>query len=167
MKNVCSVVVGLVCLVGGRLEARVKLVALPERARVVVSLSNPGATLVEEERLITLQKGANAVDFSWRGVNIDSTSIQVRALSHPSDVKVLNTSYPPNENALVWEISSPVAQEERIRISYLLSGLTREVTYRAVAEPNEKSMALRNYLRLHNNSGEDLTDAEVSVGYGN
>jgi len=53
-----------------------------------------------------------------------------------------------------------------VRISYLLSGLTREVTYRAVAEPNEKALTLRNYLRLHNNSGEDLTDAEVSVGYG-
>ena len=147
-------------------HARVKMVALPERARVVVSLNNPDATLVEEERLITLQKGVNRVDFSWRGVSIDGTSIQVRALTHPADVKVLNTSFPPNESALVWEIFSPVAQEERVRISYLLSGLSREVMYRAVAEPNEKSLTLRNYLRLHNNSGEDLTDAEVSVGYG-
>ncbi|HWN94813.1 MAG TPA: hypothetical protein VNT99_07260 [Methylomirabilota bacterium] len=165
MKRIlCLAIAGV--LAGSAAHARVKLVALPERARVVVSLNNPDATLVEEERLITLQKGVNKVDFSWRGVNIDGTSIQVRALSHPNDVKVLNTSYPPNENALVWEISSPAAQEERVRISYLLSGLTREVTYRAVAEPNEKSMTLRNYLRLHNNSGEDLTDAEVSVGYG-
>ena len=147
-------------------HARVKLVALPERARVVVSLNNPDATLVEEERLITLQKGVNKVDFSWRGVNIDGTSIQVRPLTHPADVKVLNTSYPPNENALIWEIASPAAQEERVRISYLITGLTREVTYRAVAEPNEKSLTLRNYLRLHNNSGEDLTEAEVSLGYG-
>src|SRR5213079_3533878 len=85
----------------GTLQARVKLVALPERARVVVSLNNPEATLVEEERLITLQKGVNKVDFSWRSVNIDGTSIQVRALSHHADVKVLNTSYPPNENALI------------------------------------------------------------------
>jgi hypothetical protein len=153
-------------LAGSAVHARVKLVALPERARVVVSLNNPDATLVEEERIITLQKGVNKVDFSWRGVNIDGTSIQVRALSHPADVKVLNTSYPPNENALIWEISSPAAQEERVRISYLLSGLTREVMYRAVAEPNEKAITLRNYLRLHNNSGEDLTEAEVSVGYG-
>ena len=153
-------------LAGSAAHARVKLVALPERARVVVSLNNPDATLVEEERIITLQKGVNKVDFSWRGVNIDGTSIQVRALSHPNDVKVLNTSYPPNENALIWEISSPAAQEERVRISYLLSGLTREVMYRAVAEPNEKALTLRNYLRLHNNSGEDLTEAEVSVGYG-
>lgn len=147
-------------------HARIKLVALPERARVVVSLSNTDATLVEEERLITLQKGVNKVDFSWRGVNIDSTSIQARMLSHPDNVTVLNTSYPPNENALIWEITSNAAQEERVRISYLISGLTRNVSYKAVAEPNETSLTLRNYLRLRNDSGEDLSNAEISIGYG-
>src|ERR1041385_8460395 len=147
-------------------RARVKLVALPERARVVVSLSNPDATLVEEERLITLQKGVNKVDFSWRGVNIDATSIQVRMLSHADTVIVLNTSYPPNENALIWEINSPAAQEERVRISYLLAGLGRDVVYKAVADPNEKALTLRNYLRLRNDSGEDLTEAEIGIGYG-
>ena len=147
-------------------QARVKLVALPERARVVVALGNPDATLVEEERLITLQKGVNKVDFSWRGVNIDASSIQVRALGNPDKVVVLNTSYPPNENALIWEISSPASQEERVRISYLLSGLNRDVVYKAVAETDEKALTLRNYLRLRNDSGEDLTDAELNIGYG-
>ncbi|MCG3147482.1 MAG: hypothetical protein PCFJNLEI_00922 [Verrucomicrobiae bacterium] len=147
-------------------HARVKLVALPERARVVVSLAHPDATLVEEERILTLQKGVNKVDFSWAGVNIDPGSIQVRMLTRPDKVLVLNTSYPPNENALVWEISSPAAQEERVRISYLLSGLNRDIVYKAVAEPDEKAMTLRNYLRLRNDSGEDLTDAEIGIGYG-
>ena len=147
-------------------QARIKLVALPERARVVVSLNNADATLVEEERLITLQKGVNKVDFSWRGVNIDGSSIQVRMLAHPDAVTVLNTSYPPNENALIWEINSNEAQEERVRISYLLSGLTREVSYKAVAESAETSLALRNYLRLRNDSGEDLNGAEINIGYG-
>src|SRR6266849_5578216 len=149
--NLPLLLFSLLSLVATPVEARVKLVALPERARVVVSLNNPDATLVEEERLITLQKGVNKVDFSWRGVNIDPTSSQVRMLTHPDAVTALNTSYPHNENALIWEISSPAAQEERVRISYLLSGLSRDVTYRAVAEPNEKAMTLRNYLRLHNN----------------
>src|ERR1051325_8361600 len=115
--------------------ARVKMVALPERARVVVSLNNPDATLVEEERVLTLQKGVNKVDFSWRDVNIDAASIQVRMLGHPAKVSVLNTSYPPNENAVIWELSSPAAQEERVRISYLLTGLNRDIVYKAVAEP--------------------------------
>src|SRR2546423_898561 len=162
-----SLIFGVFTLFSGlSAQARVKLVALPERARVVLSLRNPGATLVEEERLITLQKGINKVDFSWRGVNIDATSIQARMLSHPQSVTILNTSYPPNENALIWEISSNEAQEERLRISYLLSALTREVTYKAVAEPNETALTLRNYLRLRNDSGEDLSNAEIGIGYG-
>ena len=167
MRNRMGLAVGCVLILcSADALARVKLVALPERARVVVALGNPAATLVEEERLITLQKGVNKVDFSWRCVNIDATSIQVRPLTHPKEVIVLNTSYPPNENALIWEISSGAAQEERVRISYLLSGLNRDIVYKAVAEPDERSLALRNYLRLRNDSGEDLTDAEVNIGYG-
>jgi hypothetical protein len=146
--------------------ARVKLAALPERARTVLSLSHPEAALVEEERVLTLQKGVNQIDFSWRGVNIDSTSIQVRMLSHPTEVLLLNTSYPPNENALIWAVSSPQAQEEKVRISYLLQGVRREIVYKAVAEPDEKTLTWRNYLRLRNDSGEELTDAEISIGYG-
>ncbi len=160
----------LVCVaalaVTSSLQARVKLVALPERARMVVALGNPDATLLEEERLITLQKGVNKVDFSWRGVNIDASSIQVRALNDPDRVIVLNTSYPPNENALIWEITSPTAREERFRISYLLANFNRDIVYKAVAEPDEKALTLRNYLRLRNNSGEDLVDAEIGIGYG-
>jgi len=90
----------------------------------------------------------------------------VRMLGHADTVLVLNTSYPPNENALIWEISSPAAQEERVRISYLLSGIGRDVVYKAVADPSEKSLSLRNYLRLRNDSGEDLTEAEIGIGYG-
>jgi len=162
------VILVLASLVSTAVQARIKLVALPERARVVVSLNNPEATLVEEERILTLQKGLNHVDFSWKGVNIDAASIQLRFLSHPDQIgfKTITTSYPPNENALVWEFPSPSAFEERVRISYLISGFSRDVVYKAVAEPDEKAMTLRNYLRLRNNSGEDLTEAEVGIGYG-
>jgi len=165
-RSILCLALALSGLLPSATQARVKLVALPERARVVVALGNPNATLVEEERLVTLQRGVNKVDFSWRGVNIDASSIQVRALQNPDKVQILNTSYPPNENALIWEISSPVAQEERLRISYLLMGLTRDIVYKAVAEPDEKALTLRNYLRLRNNSGEDLTEAEFGIGYG-
>jgi hypothetical protein len=164
--KVYSLILSVCTVLPATALARVKLVALPERARVVVSLTHPDATLVEEERLITLQKGVNQIDFSWRGVNIDASSLQVRPLGTPEKVVVLNTSYPPNENALVWEISSEAPREERLRISYLLSGLSRDVIYKAVAEPDEKSLALRNYLRLRNDSGEDLSDAELGIGYG-
>jgi hypothetical protein len=55
-------------------EARIKLVALPKRADTIIRLDNPQYTLIEEERVLTLQEGLNKVDFSWNGVNIDPDS---------------------------------------------------------------------------------------------
>lgn len=154
--------VGAACLAAAQPSAaRVKLATLPDRDRLVVSLAHPEATLVEEERVVTLQPGVNRVDFSWKGVNIDADSIHLRALGDADRVRILNTSYPPGENALVWEIGSPVAIEARMRISYLLRGLQREHVYRAVASPDERNLALRTYLRLHNRAGEDLADADL------
>jgi hypothetical protein len=53
----------LVLVIGSAASARIKLVALPERAATVIRLDNPQATLIEEERVLTLQQGLNKVDF--------------------------------------------------------------------------------------------------------
>ena len=93
-----AILVLLVCV--GISQARIKLVALPERAATVIRLDNPQWTLIEEERVLTLQKTPpegppNKVDFSWKGVSIDADSIRLRALDHPKKVTLLNVSYPP------------------------------------------------------------------------
>jgi hypothetical protein len=146
--------------------ARVKLVTLPVRDRLLINLDHPTFNLVMEERVVTLLSGVNKIDFSWQGVAIDPASIQFQILSHPDTVKMLNVSYPPNENALVWEVSAPEATEERIRIYYLMSGLNREISYRAVVEKDEKNAILESYFKLINQSGENLTQADIAVGYG-
>lgn len=150
----------------GAAEARIKLVALPERAATVIRLDNPRATLIEEERVLTLQKGLNKVDFSWKGVSIDVDSIRLTVLSHPKDVTLLNVSYPPNEAALVWEISSKEPFEETVRISYLLSNIDRLITYKAVADKDETAVDLKSFLILRNFSGEDFDHARVLLDYG-
>src|SRR5215212_8321452 len=58
--------------------ARVKLITLPVRERVEIQLDNPGATLVEEERIVPLVKGDNQVDFSWANTQIDPNTIVFR-----------------------------------------------------------------------------------------
>ena len=162
-----SVLLGLVAVqIAFTANARVKLVALPERGKTSISLEQPGATLVEEERLLTLQKGINKIDFGWRGVSIDAASIFIRLLDKPGEILVTSTSYPPNENALIWEIVSPDATEAKARITYLLHGFSREVFYKAVANPDETALSLRSYLRLKNFSGEDFKAAEVQYGFG-
>jgi len=160
-----AVMVLLVCV--GVAQARIKLVALPERAATVIRLDNPMATLIEEERVLTLQKGLNKVDFSWKGVSIDADSIRLRALDHPDDkVTLLSVSYPPNEAALVWDISSDGDYAETVRISYLLSNIDRLITYKAIADKPETYVDLKSYLVLRNFSGEDFDEARVLLDYG-
>ncbi len=159
-------IVVLVLLCGGAAQARIKLVALPERAATVIRLDNPNATLIEEERVLTLQKGLNKVDFSWKGVQIDEDSIRLQVLGHPADVTLLSVSYPPGEAALVWEISSGGDFAENVRISYLLSNIDRLITYKAVANKPETLVDLKSYLVLRNFSGEDFAQARVLLDYG-
>jgi hypothetical protein len=139
---------------------------LPERGTTLIRLDNPRATLVEEERVLTLQKGINRVDFSWKGVSIDPDSIRLTILSHPDQVSLLNVSYPPNEAALVWEISSGGPWEETVRVTYLLANIDRLITYKAVADNEEKQVDLKSYLILRNFSGEDFDLARVLIDYG-
>lgn len=147
-------------------SARIKMVALPERGSTDIRLDNPQATLIEEERVLTLQKGVNKVDFSWKGVNVDSDSIRLTVMGDADNVNLLNISYPPNEQALVWEISSKVATEQTVRISYLLSYIDRLVTYKMVADKAESKVDLRSFLVLRNFSGEDFKHARVLLNYG-
>ncbi|MHC5140034.1 MAG: hypothetical protein ACYSOF_09165 [Planctomycetota bacterium] len=154
-------------------QARTKLVALPERDATIIRLDNPAATLIEEERVLTLQKGLNKVDFSWKAVNIDPDSIRLTVLDHPAPkddptqgVTLLNVSYPPGEAALVWEIGSNGDYAETVRISYLLRNIDRLVTYKAVADKEETQLDLKSYLVLRNFSGEDFDNARVLLDYG-
>jgi hypothetical protein len=158
-------VLALLCVAVGA-QARIKLVALPERAATVIRLDNPNATLIEEERVLTLQKGLNKVDFSWKGVQIDEDSIRLESLNHPGEVTLLSISYPPGEAALVWEINSTGDFAETVRISYLLSNIDRLITYKAVANKAETFVDLKSYLILRNFSGEDFEKARVLLDYG-
>ncbi|HUU93870.1 MAG TPA: hypothetical protein VM238_21970 [Phycisphaerae bacterium] len=145
---------------------RVKLATLPVRERVEIQLENPQATLVEEERVVTLLKGTNHIDFSWTNTQIDKWTILFRPLVPGDAVRVINQSYPPGENALVWEVFAVNAGPVRVRISYILGNLRRTFSYRATAENDEKSLTLRKYMRVWNFSGEEFGVSSVYAGFG-
>ena len=147
-------------------QARIKLVALPERAGTIIRLDNPQATLIQEERVLTLQQGVNKVDFSWNAVSIDADSIRLEPLDHPDGVTLLSVSYPPNEAALVWDIACKGDYVEKVRISYLLSNIDRLITYKATANKPETDVDLKSYIILRNFSGEDFDKAKILLNYG-
>ena len=170
---------------GDPAAARVKLATLPERERVEIQLDNGRYTLVEEERIVTLLKstpanGNNKVDFSWSSTQINKDTIRLRPLAvrrsgrfRPlrnvngrDEVRVLNVSYPPNENALVWEVYAADAGAVKVRVSYLIHNLTRIFSYRALANKDETELTLRAFLELRNYSGEDFGPAGVWAGFG-
>ena len=164
---------------------RVKLAALPQRERVEIQLDNGLYTLVEEERIVPLLKstekaGNNFIDFSWSNTQIDKDSIQFRPLAiregdkfrpikkdkDQEEVAVINVAYPPNENALTWEVYAKDACAVKVRVSYLISNLTRTFEYRAVADKEETKLTLKNYIQLRNYSGEEYGAAGVWAGFG-
>ncbi len=144
----------------------VKLITLPARERVEIQLDNPQATLVEEERVVPLAQGANDIVFKWANTSIDKASIQLRCLSDPDKIKVLSVSYPPNENALTWQVFSPQAGSARVRISYIIGRLDKSFAYRAIAARDEKTLTLWQYLQLHNNANETFGEAGMWTGFG-
>lgn len=166
-------------------SARIKLVTLPIRERVEIQLDNMNATLVEEERIIPLLQGTNQVDFSWSSTTIDKGTVQFRLIDMPlrpqgkddpasvvrpdgkvEMVRIISLAYPPNENALTWEVYAEQPVAARIRISYLVANLDRSFSYRAIAENNETTLTLRQFMRLSNLSGEEFGDSGIWAGFG-
>ncbi|MEM7625953.1 MAG: hypothetical protein AAF333_10010 [Planctomycetota bacterium] len=157
-------------------HARVKLTTLPVRERVEIQLDHSSATLVEEERIVPLVAGTNQIDFSWANTQIDPSTIVFRVLgSAPegggliddmAEVSVLSVTYPPGENALVWQVSSNVSTSVTVRISYLLGGLTKSFNYRAVVENDESVLTLSQYIRVQNFAGEGYDDTQIYAGFG-
>ena len=112
-----AIIVGFAGIAVSPALGGVKLITLPARERVEIQLDNMNATLVEEERVVPLAEGGNDVVFKWANTNIDKSSIQFRCLTDPGEIKVLSVSYPPGENALIWQVFAPRAGSARVRIS--------------------------------------------------
>lgn len=174
MKSIPHLVaVGLIAaMLAPTASARIKLITLPVRERVEVQLDHDHATLVEEERIVPLVKGTNQVDFSWANTRIDPGTIVFRVLGPAGEdaddleANVLSVSYPPGENALVWDVAASRSGSATVRISYLLGGLDKSYNYRAVAEHDEKTLTLAQYIRVKNFANEQFDDADVNLGVG-
>ena len=174
----------LATLLSSAADARIKLATQPERERVEIQLENGRYTLVEEERIVPLLQstatGNNFIDFAWANSQIDKNSVQFRPIAIRTEdgerelrivdgqpeVQVVNVAYPPNENALVWEVYAAEACAVKVRVSYLIANLTRTFAYRALANPDETELTLKQYIQLSNYSGEDFGDAGVYAGFG-
>src|ERR1700742_4841973 len=104
----------------------VDLSTVPRRNTVQLTIYNSeDLTLVRETRAVTFKKGANPLQFSWANTLIDPTSVQIRFLTHPENLELLDTTFPNDKpQMLFWNVQSDFDGEAKIEIPYFTSGIT-------------------------------------------
>jgi hypothetical protein len=143
----------------------IDLVTLPKRNSVQLTIYNSeDLTLVNETRNVTLKKGLNRLQFSWANTLIDPTSVSVRPTTHRDEIDILDTVYPDQKpQHLFWNIQSDIEGEVALEVRYFTSGLTWQMDYVAITDPDEQKLDFRGYVRVFNNSGEEYDDAEIRL----
>ncbi len=146
----------------------IDLSTVPKRDTVQLTIYNSeDLTLVRETRSVTFKKGANPLQFSWANTLIDPTSVQLRFLSSPEKLEILDTTFPHDKpQMLFWNVNSDFDGEAAIEITYFTSGISWSADYLAIAGQNEKDVALDGFVRVTNNSGEEYEDAHVRLVVG-
>ncbi len=146
----------------------IDLSTVPPRDTVQLTIYNAeDLTLVRETRVITFKKGENPLQFSWANTLIDPTSVELRFLTKPDELTVLDTTYPHDKpQMLYWNVASEFDGEARVEITYFTSGITWAADYVGITEPDESAMHMEGFVTVTNNSGEDYEDAQVRLVVG-
>ena len=146
----------------------VDLSTVPKRNTVQLTIYNSeDLTLVRETRTVTFKKGINPLQFSWANTLIDPTSVELKFITNPDKLDVLDTTFPHDKpQMLYWNVQSDLDGEATIQITYFTSGITWKADYVCVADPDEKTMNMDGFVRVFNNSGEAYENAQVRLVVG-
>jgi len=164
MKRIAIVLLILMAM-NGISRAKVDLVTLPSRDTVQLTIYNSAdMTLVRESRALTLKNGENKLQFSWANTLIDPTSLEMLPKANADKIDIANLTYPPRVTNLgLWNIESGVSGKVPVEITYLTSGLSWRAFYMGTLTEDEKTMLLKGYVVVTNNSGEDYENAQTRL----
>jgi hypothetical protein len=143
----------------------IELVVLPNPDKMQVTIYNSAdLTLVRDTRRLTLKAGWNWLQFMWAGTQIDPTSLSLRPLEYADKVDVQQLVYPARLKDIGrWLIRSEVEGAVSFEITYFTSGLTWKAFYEGTISPDEKTMQLKSYVRVANNSGQDYQNTQTRL----
>ena len=159
---------GITLLAAAAQAKNVDLSTVPERDTVQLTIYNSeDLTLVRETRKVSFKPGANPLQFSWANTLIDPTSVQLRFVSDPDNLELLDTTFPHDKpQMLYWNVQSEIDGEATVEITYFTSGISWSADYVAIANTDETHLKLESFVRVHNNSGEEYEDAQVRLVVG-
>jgi hypothetical protein len=146
----------------------VDLSTVPARDTVQLTIYNSeDLTLVRETRKLTFKDGLNGLQFSWVNTLIDPSSVELRFLTNPEKLSLLDTTFPHDKpQMLYWNVMSDGDMEAAVEISYFTSGISWSADYVLTSNAEETSLAMEGYVRVINNSGEDYESAQVRLVVG-
>ena len=162
-------VLGVLLLIASPCWAEnVDLSTVPKRNSVQLTIYNSeDLTLVRETRVVTFKKGMNPLQFSWANTLIDPSSVELKFLTHPDKLDVLDTTFPHSKpQMLYWNVKSDFDGEATIQITYFTSGITWSADYVCIADKDETKMGFEGFVRVFNHSGEEYEDAQIRLVVG-
>jgi hypothetical protein len=150
-------------------QAKIDLVTLPGRDKTQLTIYNSAdLTLVREQRILTLKKGLNRLEFGWENTLIDPTSVKLRAPGNAGKVNLEEVSYPKGvKGSAVWTIKSELSGPVPVEITFFTSGINWHAFYMGTLSKDEQHMQLQAYVKIRNHSGEDYENATTRVIVGN
>jgi hypothetical protein len=146
----------------------VDLSTVPKRNTVQLTIYNSeDLTLVRETRVVTFKKGMNPLQISWANTLIDPSSVELKFLTNPDKLDVLDTTFPHSKpQMLYWNVKSDFDGEATIQITYFTSGITWSADYVCIADKDETKMGFEGFVRVFNHSGEEYEDAQIRLVVG-
>jgi hypothetical protein len=166
--RIASILIALLLLSRAAAASNLDLSTVPKRDTVQLTIYNSeDLTLVRETRKITFRRGQNPLQFSWANTLIDPTSVELKFLTTPDQLEVLDTTFPKDKpQMLYWNVQSDFDGEATVEITYFTSGITWSADYLCTADKDETSAKLEGFVRITNNSGEEYEDAQVRLVVG-
>jgi hypothetical protein len=155
----------LIAVICSNCIGKIDLVTLPERSGSQLTIYNSAdLTLVREHRNLTLKKGYNWLQLSWSNTLIDPTSLTLEPLSQADKVEIRQLLFPARTRQLgQWLIYSQIDGQVPFEVTYFTSGLSWRAFYMGTLAEDEKTMGLKGYVRVTNNSGEDYENAQTRL----
>jgi len=154
-----------IILIASIAEGKVDLVTLPRRDKAQLTIYNSAdLTLVREQRSLTLKKGWNRLELAWANTLIDPTSLSLEPLGQADKIEIQQLVFPARVQQVgQWLIHSQVSGEVGFEITYFTSGLSWRAFYMGTLARDEKTMQLKGYVRVANNSGEEYENAQTRL----
>jgi len=143
----------------------IELVTLPRRDKVQLTIYNSAdLTLVREQRNLTMKRGWNWLQFMWANTLIDPTSLSLEPLEQADKIDIQQLVFPARLRELGrWLVRSEVSGQVPFEITYFTSGISWRAFYMGTLAKDEKTMQMKGYVRVGNNSGEEYENAQTRL----